>query len=55
MWNLGRKLCSISPGKQNVSRVAFQEFNIRFRIFFSYILTGRVLLIYFVFGVNQDN
>ena len=31
--NLGTKLCSIVPGKWNVSRFAFQEFNIRFMFF----------------------
>ena len=34
LWNLGTKLCSITPGKYNDGKVAFKEFNVKHRILY---------------------
>ena len=35
-WNPGTQLSSVAPGKRNVTRVAFQEFDIRYRMLWDY-------------------
>ena len=32
VWNLGAKHCQIVPGKCNVGRIVFQEFNVRHKM-----------------------
>ena len=35
LWNLGTKLCSITPGKCNDGKVAFEEFKVKHRMLYN--------------------